>query len=52
MPSDTPKRSLTNAVSERVDTRVLQVVYALPAEAKGFYPGQQVDAFVVAGGAR
>jgi RND family efflux transporter MFP subunit len=47
-----PKRSLTNAVSERVDTRVLQVVYALPADAKGFYPGQQVDAFVVAGAAR
>lgn len=47
-----PKRSLTNAVSERVDTRVLQVVYALPADAKGFYPGQQVDAFVVAGAGR
>lgn len=51
-PLVTPKRSLTNAVSERVDTRVLQVIYALPADAKGFYPGQQVDAFVVAGGAR
>ena len=47
-----PKRSLTNAVSERVDTRVLQVIYALPADAKGFYPGQQVDAFVVSGGSR
>jgi HlyD family secretion protein len=51
-PLVTPKRSLTNAVSERVDTRVLQVIYALPADAKGFYPGQQVDAFVVAGGTR
>ena len=47
-----PKRSLTNAVSERVDTRVLQVIYALPAGSSGFYPGQQVDAFVVTGGAR
>ena len=47
-----PKRSLTNAVSERVDTRVLQVIYALPAGASGFYPGQQVDAFVVTGGTR
>lgn len=44
-----PKRSLTNAVNERVDTRVLQVVFALPADAKGFYPGQQVDAFVKSG---
>jgi HlyD family secretion protein len=41
-----PKRSLTNAANERVDTRVLQVVYALPAGAKGFYVGQQVDAFI------
>jgi HlyD family secretion protein len=51
-PLVTPKRSLTNAVMERVDTRVLQVIYVLPADAKGFYPGQQVDAFVVAGAAR
>lgn len=49
-PLVSPKRSLTNAVNERVDTRVLQVVYALPFDAKGFYPGQQVDAFVKSGG--
>lgn len=42
-----PKRSLTNSTSERVDTRVLQVIFALPKDADGFYPGQQVDAFVV-----
>ena len=41
-----PKRSLTNAADERVDTRVLQVIYALPAEAAGFFVGQQVDAFL------
>jgi HlyD family secretion protein len=47
-----PKRSLTNAVNERVDTRVLQVVFALPKDAKGFAVGQQVDAFIAAGAAQ
>jgi HlyD family secretion protein len=41
-----PKRSLTNSANERVDTRVLQVVYELPANAEGYFVGQQVDAFV------
>lgn len=41
-----PKKSLTNSANERVDTRVLQVVYQLPDGAKGFFVGQQVDAFV------
>lgn len=41
-----PKRSLTNAASERVDTRVLQVIYQLPEEPRQFYVGQQVDAFI------
>jgi hypothetical protein len=35
-----------------VDTRVLQVVFALPKDAKGFAVGQQVDAFIAAGDAR
>lgn len=43
-----PKRSLTNSASERVDTRVLQVVYQLPDNVTGFFVGQQVDAFVPA----
>jgi HlyD family secretion protein len=43
-----PKKSLTNAAAERVDTRVLQVVFALPAGAAGFFVGQQVDAFMPA----
>jgi HlyD family secretion protein len=47
-PVISPKRSLTNAADERVDTRVLQVIYALPVETIGFFVGQQVDAFLPA----
>jgi hypothetical protein len=43
-----PKRSLTNESSERVDVRVLQLVYALPQDVAGFFVGQQVDAFLPA----
>ena len=43
-----PKRSLTNSATERVDVRVLQIIYALPAGTEGFFIGQQVDAFVPA----
>lgn len=43
-----PKRSLTNQGNERVDLRVLQLVYALPAGAGEFFVGQQVDAFLPA----
>jgi multidrug efflux pump subunit AcrA (membrane-fusion protein) len=43
-----PKRSLTNQGNERVDVRVLQVIYALPGDAGDFFVGQQVDAFVPA----
>ena len=47
-----PKRSLTNSAAERVDVRVLQVIYELPAEAVGdnglFRVGQQVDAYMPA----
>ena len=50
-----PKRSLTNSAAERVDVRVLQVIYELPAEAVGddglFRVGQQVDAYMPAKGA-
>lgn len=41
-----PKRSLTGASGERVDTRVLRVVYALPSGTAQAYPGQQVDIFI------
>jgi HlyD family secretion protein len=43
-----PKRSLSNRADERVDTRVLQVVYALPADATDVFPGQLVDAYLPA----
>lgn len=43
-----PKRSLTNSAQERVDVRVLQLIYAVPADAGGFFIGQQVDAFIPA----
>ena len=44
-PLVTPKVSLTNSASERVDVRVLQLIYQLPEESN-FVVGQQVDAFV------
>ncbi|MXP44198.1 efflux RND transporter periplasmic adaptor subunit [Allopontixanthobacter sediminis] len=43
-----PKRSLTNSASERVDVRVLQVIYELPPADGRFRVGQQVDAFMPA----
>lgn len=47
-----PKRSLTNASTERVDIRVLQLIYALPGQRRDYFVGQQVDAFVPAKAAR
>ncbi|MFZ1741238.1 MAG: efflux RND transporter periplasmic adaptor subunit [Pontixanthobacter sp.] len=47
-----PKTSLTGSAAERVDVRVLQVLYQLPDTAEGeqtlFRVGQQVDAFIPA----
>jgi len=43
-----PKRSLTNTSSERVDVRVMQVLYELPPTDGVFRVGQQVDAFIPA----
>lgn len=43
-----PKRSLTNSASERVDVRVLQLIYALPTGTQTYFVGQQVDGFVPA----
>lgn len=49
-----PKRSLTGDTSERVDTRVLQVIYELdPAgdgAARPLFVGQQVEVSIEAGG--
>ena len=42
-----PKTSLTGASTERVDTRVLQVIYKLPARpGRPVYVGQQLDLFI------
>ncbi len=41
-----PKRSLTNAGTERVDTRVLQVIYAIDPGAEEIFVGQQIDVFL------
>jgi multidrug resistance efflux pump len=41
-----PKKSLTGDNKERVDTRVLQVIYALDTNTQNVYVGQQVDAFI------
>jgi multidrug efflux pump subunit AcrA (membrane-fusion protein) len=46
-PQVVPKRSLTNSAAERVDVRVLQLIYALP-ESEAFRVGQQIDAFIPA----
>jgi multidrug resistance efflux pump len=44
-----PKKSLTGDNSERVDTRVLQVIYALPDERPiQVYVGQQMDVYLKA----
>lgn len=47
-PQVVPKRSLTNSAAERVDVRVLQVIYELPDTDGLLRVGQQVDAFIPA----
>ena len=44
-----PKKSLTGDSTERVDTRVLQVIYAVEAGPRPLFVGQQMDVFVEAG---
>ena len=41
-----PKKSLTGAGTERVDTRVLQVIYAADARSDRLYVGQQLDVYL------
>lgn len=41
-----PKRSLTGDNRERVDTRVLQVIYELAPSEQPLYVGQQMDVFI------
>jgi HlyD family secretion protein len=42
------KRSLSGASTERVDTRVLQVIYRFKADGLPIHVGQQVDLFIEA----
>jgi HlyD family secretion protein len=41
-----PKRSLTGSNTERVDTRVLQVIYSFDPSNKPVFVGQQVEVFI------
>jgi HlyD family secretion protein len=41
-----PKKSLTGDNTERVDVRVLQVIYAIDAQGKRLFVGQQLDVFI------
>jgi hypothetical protein len=45
-PYVTPKTSLTGSSTERVDTRVLQVIYSFDRNALPAYVGQQLDVFI------
>lgn len=45
-PYVTPKQSLTGSSTERVDTRVLQVLYSFDRSALPAYVGQQMDVFI------
>jgi len=41
-----PKKALTGDNTERVDTRVLQVIYAVESANDRIYIGQQLDIFI------
>lgn len=41
-----PKKALTGAGTERVDTRVLQAIYAVESGGSKLYVGQQLDVFL------
>lgn len=41
-----PKKSLTGDNAERIDTRVLPVIYALDASAPDIFVGQQLEVFI------
>jgi HlyD family secretion protein len=45
-PYITPKTSLTGSTTERVDTRVLQVIYSFDPQAVPAFVGQQMDVFI------
>ncbi|HZR26757.1 MAG TPA: efflux RND transporter periplasmic adaptor subunit [Vicinamibacterales bacterium] len=41
-----PKKSLTGNATERVDTRVLQVIYRITSSAPKVFDGQQMDVYI------
>ena len=41
-----PKKSLTGDNTERVDTRVLQVIYEVEGDSGPLFVGMQVDVFL------
>jgi len=43
-----PKKSLTGDSTERVDTRVLQVIYRVENQSLQLFVGQQMDVFIEA----
>jgi len=43
-----PKRALSGQATERVDTRVMQVIYAIEPDRLTVLPGQQLDVFIEA----
>jgi multidrug efflux pump subunit AcrA (membrane-fusion protein) len=45
-PYVTPKKSLTGDSTERVDTRVLQVIYAVGRPDESIHVGQQMDVYI------
>ena len=44
-----PKKSLTGDSTERVDTRVLQVIYKVEQDDLPLFVGEQLDVFIDAG---
>lgn len=41
-----PKKSLTGDSTERVDTRVLQIIYRVEGDMLPLFVGQQMDVFI------
>jgi len=41
-----PKRSLSGRIEERVDTRVLQIIYKIENDERTIFPGQLLDIFI------
>src|SRR5215471_12007192 len=41
-----PKRSLSGQLTERTDTRVLQIIYEIVGDADTLWPGQQLDVLI------